>query len=109
MSRSVLKTAWRLRDKAHTRVGTAALNKALAKAQEIRAPRVKQGRRGQIYFGTQVEVSPPTFLLFVNDPDLFESAYMRFLENRFREELPFTEIPIKLILKPRPRSPSKNA
>ena len=48
-------------------------------------------------------------MLFVDDPGRFEAAYLRFLENRLRESLPFHEIPVKLTLKARLRSASKNA
>ena len=53
-------------------------------------------------------MAPPTFLLFVNDPSLFQPDYLRFHKNRFRESLPFSEVPIRLRLKARDRSPSKN-
>ena len=105
----VLRAAWSLRDQANTRVSTADLNKALEAAQAKRAPKPFKGRRGNIFYGTQVEVSPPTFILFVNDVELFESNYLRYLENRLREELPFPQVPLRLVLKARPRSESKNA
>jgi GTP-binding protein len=53
----------------------------------------------KIYFATQVAVRPPTIVLFVNNPDLFGEDYRRFIENRLREELPFAEVPIRLILR----------
>jgi GTP-binding protein len=46
-----------------------------------------------------VAVRPPTIVLSVNNPDLFREDYRRFIENRFREELPFPEVPIRLILR----------
>jgi len=104
----VLAAAWRLRDQANTRVSTADVNKALEAAQAKRAPKPFKGKRGRIYYGTQADVGPPTFVLFVNDVDLFESNYLRYLENRFREELPFKQVPLRFVLKPRPRSESKN-
>jgi len=102
---AVLAAAWRLQGQARTRVGTADVNKALEEAQALRAPKPYQGRRGHIYYGTQVDVAPPTFVLFVNDPELFESNYVRYLENRFRESLPFAEVPLRFFLKARPRAP----
>jgi hypothetical protein len=55
----------------------------------------------KIYYGTQTGVSPPTIMLFVNDPRLFGQAFRRFLENRFREVLPFKEIPLRIVYKRR--------
>ena len=104
----ILEVAWRLREQAHTRVGTGELNRALEAATERRRPRAQKGRMGRIYYASQVEVAPPTFLLFVNEPDLFPPDYMRYLQNRFREVLPFAEVPLRLRLKARDRSPSKN-
>jgi GTP-binding protein len=46
-----------------------------------------------------VAVRPPTIVLSVNNPDLFREDYRRFIENRFREELPFPEVPIRLVLR----------
>src|SRR5262249_31158938 len=51
----------------------------------------------------QVEVSPPTIVMVVNDPALFEGRYERYLLNQLRETLPFSEVPIRLIFKPRQR------
>jgi len=105
---TLLEAVWRLHGQASTRVGTAALNRAVSEAEARRAPKPRYGRQGHVYYGTQVEVSPPTFMLFVNDPELFEQNYLRYLANRLRQDLPFDEIPLRLVLKPRPRSPSKN-
>ena len=81
------------------KVGTAQLNAALSAAQKKRATRAKGGKLGRIYYATQVEVSPPAFLLFVNNPVQFDDNYKRYLTNQLRQELDFPEIPIKLILK----------
>ncbi len=105
---NLLKTVWRLHEQASTRVSTAQVNKVLEEAQTRRGPRPRYGKQGQIFYGTQVATNPPTFVLFCNDPELFDQTYMRYLENRFREHLPFEEVPLKFILKPRERSASKN-
>jgi GTP-binding protein len=55
----------------------------------------------KIYYGTQVRNDPPTFLLYVNDPKLGHFTYMRYLENRLREEHPYLGTPIRLVMKPR--------
>ena len=93
---------------ATTRVKTAQLNKAILHAQTRKSPRPYHGRQGHIYYGAQVEVKPPTFVLFVNDPALFDSTYRRYLENQFRTILPMPEVPVRIFFKSRFRSPSKN-
>ncbi len=83
------------------RLTTGQINRILVEAQERHAATSRTGRSLHIYYGTQVRSDPPTFLLFVNDPKLSHFSYMRFLENRIREEYPFTGTPIRLTLKAR--------
>jgi GTP-binding protein len=104
----VIDVAFNLFTQASTRIGTAEINKVIEKAYALRKPRPRQGRIGRIYYGSQVEVCPPTFTLFVNDTYLFKPDYIRYLANRFREHLPFDEVPVLIWLKQRERSPSKN-
>lgn len=88
-----------LMEQASHRVSTAQINEVLQEALVRRSPRVKKSRVPKIYFGTQVDVSPPTIVAFVNDAQLFNDEYRRYLVNRFRDVLPYTEIPIKLIFR----------
>nr|MDJ0523639.1 ribosome biogenesis GTPase Der [Planctomycetota bacterium] len=104
----VLEVARNLHKQASTRVSTAEINKVVEAAYAMRKPRPRQGRIGRIYYASQVEVCPPTITLFVNDTYLFRPDYLRFMANRFREALPMPEVPIRVFLKPRERSPSKN-
>ncbi len=55
----------------------------------------------KIFYGTQVRSDPPTFLIFVNEPDLVHFTYKRFLENRVREVYSFLGTPIRLVFKAR--------
>lgn len=93
---------------ASTRTKTAALNKAVERATAMRHPRPRHGRVGHIYYSTQVDVRPPTFVMFVNDPELFDGTYRRFLENQLRAALPIPEVPVRVFFKSRDRRPSKN-
>ena len=58
-----------------------------------------------VFNRTQVAVAPPTIVIFVNDPLLFPPDYRRSLGNRFREYLPFDEIPVRIFLRRRQSSP----
>ncbi|MBE3068684.1 MAG: ribosome biogenesis GTPase Der [Planctomycetes bacterium] len=82
-----------------TRVTTGQLNRVVERAIRLRQPPSPQTVMPRVYFATQVAVCPPTIVLFVNNPDLFEQPYRRFIENRFRDELPFAEVPIRLTLR----------
>ena len=62
---------------------------------------MRENRTPRIYYATQVGTAPPTIVLFVNSPQLFDATYQRYLLNVFREKLPFRDIPIKLYLRAR--------
>ena len=67
------------------RIQSSILNDVMMDAVATNPTSTKNGRRLKIYYGTQVSTSPPTFVVFVNDPELMHFSYVRFLENRFRE------------------------
>ena len=85
------------------RVGTGELNRFIENVTEERGPVSRHGKRAKIYYASQVAVDPPTVALFVNDPDLIDQNYQRFLLNRMRDELPFSEVPIKLLIRGKAR------
>ena len=84
---------------ASTRVTTSELNRVVGDAIRARQPPSPQPTLPRVYFATQVAVRPPTIVLSVNNPNLFREDYRRFIENRFREALPFPEVPIRLVLR----------
>jgi GTP-binding protein len=106
-SRNVLATvdvATQLFKQARTRVGTGRLNNILNEAITQKTPSAKRGKRTpRFYYATQIAVAPPTIVVFVNAAELVTTEYERFLLNRFREALPFEEIPIRLIFRSRRR------
>ncbi len=91
--------------KAQHRVGTGELNRTIDVIRDRYQPPMRGTKPPRIYYGTQVATAPPTFVLFVNDPALFPKEYVRSLENRFRELLPFSEIPVRIFLRRRESSP----
>ena len=97
----VLPLALRVQEERLARLTTSALNRVLQNAQDAHASTSKSGRSLRIYYGTQVRNDPPTFLLYVNDPSLAHFSYLRFIENRMREEYNFIGTPIRLVLKAR--------
>ena len=97
--RELLEMARKLHNQAAQRVTTATLNKAMEAAMAAKPPTSGIGRRPRVYYMTQLASAPPTIILFVNDPSMFDPAYQRYLINRFRETLPFGEVPMKLIIR----------
>ncbi|SFL38197.1 ribosome biogenesis GTPase Der [Pelosinus propionicus] len=86
----------------HTmRIATSVLNQVIEDAVSINPPPSQFGRRLKIYFTTQPNVKPPTFVLFVNEPEIMHFSYLRFLENRLRESFGFEGTPLKLVVRGR--------
>jgi GTP-binding protein len=83
------------------RVATSVLNQVIEDATAINPPPSERGRRLKIYFTTQPDVKPPTFIFFVNDPEIMHFSYLRFLENRLRESFGFEGTPLKLVVRGR--------
>lgn len=83
------------------RVPTGLLNELMGEAQMLLQPPMEGGRRLKIYYATQQGTYPPSFLLFVNDPQLLHFAYERYLENQMRKAFEFTGTPIRFFLRER--------
>lgn len=83
------------------RVSTSVLNQVVTDAVSINPPSSPKGRRLKIYYATQPFVKPPTFIFFVNDPELMHFSYLRFLENKLREAFGFEGTPLKLMVRGR--------
>jgi GTP-binding protein len=93
----VLPTALHVQEERLARITTAMLNRLLRDAQDAHPAPSHAGRQLKIYYGSQVRVDPPTFVLHVNDTKLFHFSYRRYLENKFREVYGFIGTPIKIL------------
>ncbi|MEM7681882.1 MAG: ribosome biogenesis GTPase Der [Planctomycetota bacterium] len=107
--KEALAMALELDHQAGQRASTSEVNDVIDKIMAERGPATnKHGKRAKIYYAAQLAVRPPTLGLFVNDPDLFDPNYRRFLLNRLRDHMPYPEVPIRLLVRPR-RSLPKSA
>jgi GTP-binding protein len=97
----ILREARRVADERYRRVPTADLNRVVMDAVRAHPPSHVRNRLGKVLYATQVSVAPPTFVIFVNDPELIHFSYRRYLENRIRDEYGFLGTPIRLILRER--------
>lgn len=77
-----------------TRVSTHQLNKFLERSIQLNHPPMITGKRLRIYYMTQVESSPPRFILFVNYPELMTGGYKKYLLNQFRSHFGFEGMPL---------------
>ena len=97
----ILREARRVAEERYRRVPTADLNRVVTDAVRAHPPSHVRNRLGKVLYATQVAVAPPTFVIFVNDPELIHFSYRRFLENRIRDEYGFLGTPIRLIFRAR--------
>jgi len=83
------------------RISTSVLNEVIRDAVQLNPPPSDKGKRLKILYATQSGVKPPTFVLFVNDPEIMHFSYERFLENKIRENFGFAGTPIQFVIKKR--------
>ena len=86
-------------EETNRRISTGELNRFFEKIIIKNPPTHKTGKHIKIYYVTQQNINPPTFIFFTNEPKLIPVHYKRFLRNKIREEFDFTGATIKLILK----------
>ena len=87
----------RVNDNHEQRISSAVLNDVVMDAIAHNPTPTDNGKRLRIYYATQVAIKPPTFVIFVNDPELMHFSYERFLENQIREAFDFEGTPIHII------------
>jgi len=97
----VLGEARRVAEERYRRIPTGELNRVITDAVRQHPPSHVRNRLPKVFYATQVSVAPPTFVIFVNDPELIHFSYRRYLENRIREAYGFLGTPIRLILRQR--------
>ncbi|MFT8727108.1 MAG: ribosome biogenesis GTPase Der [Liquorilactobacillus ghanensis] len=91
----------RVAENQRRRIRSAVLNEVLMDAIARNPTPTENTKRLKIYYGTQVAVKPPTFVIFVNDTELVHFSYERYLRNRLRESFDFSGTPLRLIARRR--------
>lgn len=81
------------------RIQTGVLNDILNQAILMNQPPSDKGKRAKIYYGTQVSVRPPKFVIFVNIKELMHFSYVRYIENQIRNHFGFVGTPIQFELR----------
>ncbi|MBP3399273.1 MAG: ribosome biogenesis GTPase Der [Erysipelotrichaceae bacterium] len=79
------------------RIATSVLNEVVLDAQIATPAPTHNGKRCKILYASQVASAPPTFVLFVNDPELLHFSYQRYIENKLREAFGFDGSPIRIL------------
>ncbi|MBR3249094.1 MAG: ribosome biogenesis GTPase Der [Clostridia bacterium] len=81
------------------RVSTSVVNQVINEAIAITQPPTDKGKRLKIFYGTQASTKPPTFVIFVNNKELFHFSYQRYIINQFRKEFGLIGTPVRLIVR----------
>lgn len=97
----VLKLLEYVIDQNSLRIKTGLLNEVIEEAVQLREPPGKKGKRLKVYYATQIGIKPPSFVFFVNEPQLMHFSYKRYLENALREAFGFIGTAIKIKLRER--------
>ncbi|QSZ27945.1 ribosome biogenesis GTPase Der [Aceticella autotrophica] len=93
-----IKKVW---EQFNKRISTGILNNTVNEAILVNPPPAKKGKLLKIYYMTQVSIKPPTFAVFVNEPELMHFSYKRFLENSIRQNFGFSGVPINILIRKR--------
>ena len=81
------------------RISTSVINEVINEAIAVVQPPTDKGKRLRIYYGTQASTNPPTFIIFVNNKELFHFSYQRYIINCFRNNFGFVGTPVRLIIR----------
>ncbi|MEO6350877.1 MAG: ribosome biogenesis GTPase Der, partial [Candidatus Limnocylindrales bacterium] len=99
----VLEAALEIAAERRRRVPTAALNAWLREATLRRPAPTNRGRQSRFFYGAQVAIEPPTFVLFASEAATIHFSYKRYLENQLRDAFGFAGTPIRLVIRERAR------
>jgi GTP-binding protein len=92
----VIEAAREVQRERSRRIPTAEVNRVLRLLVGKKQP--PQGARGdvRIYYGSQVDVEPPVFVLWSNRPKDLKTSYVRYVSNGFRREWGFQGSPLRI-------------
>ena len=97
----ILKLVKQVHVNQNRRIQSSVLNDLLLEATQITPTPLVNGKRLRIYYMTQVATNPPSFVVFVNEPELLHFSYQRFLINQLRQNFDFVGTPIKIMARKR--------
>ena len=91
---SIFKTAEMIQLERSKRISTGLLNKVINEAYALNPPSSIKGKMLRIYYSTQAKTKPPTFVIFINNKDLIQDHYKRYLLKKIRENFGFKGTPV---------------
>ncbi len=91
---NIFKTAIEVQEQREKRISTGLLNKVINEAYNLNPPSSIKGKTLRVYYSTQAKNNPPTFVIFINNKDLIQDHYKRYLLKKLRENFGFKGTPI---------------
>lgn len=93
----------------HRRVPTGELNRFFETVLETRPPPTSGGRAPRLYYITQAETAPPTFVVIASSPESVHFSYQRFVSNQLRKHFGFDGVPLRVVYREKRRGKKKTA
>ena len=92
----IIQTVLTVNQNRQKRIPTNILNRLMRDVLAFdRLPSDKKGRALKVYYCSQAESEPPTFIFFVNNPGLVNSSFENHVKNKLRELEDFTGSPVR--------------
>lgn len=91
---NIFKEAIEIQQQREKRISTGLLNKVINEAYSLNPPTSIKGKTLKVYYATQAKINPPTFVIFINDKDLVQDNYKRYIQKKLRENFGFFGTPI---------------
>lgn len=95
----LMKTVQKTGEASRRRVTTSELNRFFEQVLAERPPPTRGGKAPRIYYITQTQVAPPTFVAFSSSPKHIDESYRRFIQNRIRSTFEFGAVPIRVFFR----------
>ncbi|MDY6400011.1 MAG: ribosome biogenesis GTPase Der [Synergistales bacterium] len=92
----IIQTVLTVNENRKKRIATNLLNRLMRDVLAFdRLPSDKKGRALKVYYCSQADALPPTFIFFVNKPELVNSSFENHVKNKLRELEDFTGTPVR--------------
>ena len=98
---NIFKKALEIQEQREKRISTGLLNKVVSEAYNLNPPTSIKGKMLRIYYATQAKNNPPTFVIFINNKDLIQDHYKRYMMKKLRENFGFKGTPIVVSYRPK--------
>ncbi len=91
---NIFRVAQMVQEQRAKRISTGLLNKVISEAYNLNPPSSIKGKTLRVYYSTQAKNNPPTFVIFINNKDLIQDHYKRYISKKLRENFGFKGTPI---------------